>query len=260
MNAAKTTWRGRPWILQEKIDAILFIYDSGLTGLKRIVGEMRKMKMPVAKSTVRKVLTRHGRPPTDSNRRVGSTWAQFWSRHAPYLVGIDFLQIPIGLFGKIANAFVFFGIEHDTRRVHLLGITTRPTDRWTANCLRSATMEGAPLVRRKYWILDHDGKYGRQTKAVMGKKIVWTCIQAPDMNAIAERWALSIQAECLNHVVFLNQVMLRKYVNEYIEHYNSERPHQGIGNKPIGEWTAGDGKIICDERLSGLLKSFRRAA
>jgi hypothetical protein len=45
------------------------------------------------------------------------------------------------------------------------------------------------------------------------------------------------------------------------QHYNSVRPHQGIGNIPIGPWEARTtGNIVCDTQLHGLLKSFRRAA
>jgi transposase InsO family protein len=251
---------GRPWICQEKVDAILRIYDSGLTGLSRIVGEMGKCGMKVVESTVRKVLTAHGRPPSNHNHRQGSTWAQFWNRHARFLIGADFIQIPIGLLGKIVNAFVFVAIEHDTRRVHLLGITTNPTDYWIANCLRCATMDGAVLADRRHWILDNDGKYGERTAAVLGSLLVQTSIRAPDMNAIIERWNKSVQEECLDHIVFLSEEHLRHYVEAYILHHNTERPHQGIGNVPVGEWNVGAGEIVCEQRLDGLLTSFRRAA
>ncbi len=104
----------------------------------------------VAESSVRRVLTQHGRAPTDINHSRGSTLAQFWTRHANRTVGADIIQILIGLLGKIVNAFVFLAIEHDTRRVHLLGITIHPTAAWIAQCLRNATMEGAPLAGRKH--------------------------------------------------------------------------------------------------------------
>ena len=71
---------------------------------------------------------------------------------------------------------------------------------------------------------------------------------------------LSIEVECLDHVAFLSEAHLRHHVEAYILHYNTERPHQGIGNVPIGTWTVGTGEIVCDESLGGLLKSFRRAA
>ena len=215
----KKVQSNRPWIGQEKVDEILRIYDSGLTGLSRIVGEMKKCGLDVVESTVRRVLTAHARPPTPHNHRKGSTWAQFWNCHAAHTVGADFIQIPIGFFGKIVNAFVFVAIENDTRKVHLLGITTHPTDDWVANCLRAATMAGEPLAGRRHWIIDNDGNYGNRTTAVLGKHLIWTCVEAPDMNSFIERWNLSIQSECLDHVVMLSETMLRHYVESYIKHY-----------------------------------------
>jgi len=50
-------------------------------------------------------------------------------------------------------------------------------------------------------------------------------------------------------------------VREYAVHYNTERPHQGVGNVPLGPWEpTTEGQIVCDQRLGGILKSFRRAA
>ena len=94
----------------------------------------------------------------------------------------------------------------------------------------------------------------------LGKKLVQTSIHAPDMNSIAERFLRGAREECLDHAVFLSERMLRHYADTYVLHFNTERPHQGIGNVPIGEWQVGSGEIVCDKRLHGLLKSFRRAA
>lgn len=251
---------GRPWLKPEKVAAILRIYDSGCTGLSRIAGEMAKCGLRVAESTVRKVLNQNGRTPTPHNQRCGATWTQFWKLHTHRTVGADLLQMPIGLLGKIVNAFVFCAIEHDTRRVHLLGITTHPTDAWIANAIRSATMDGEPLASRKHWILDNDAKFGPQTRAVLGKRLVQTSLHAPDMNAFIERFFRSIQDECLNHIVCLSESHLRHAVTSYLRHYHDERPHQGIGNVTIGPWQIGTGDIVYDESLHGLLKSFRRAA
>jgi transposase InsO family protein len=128
--------------------------------------------------------------------------------------------MPIGVLGKIVNAHIFCAIEHDTRRVHLLGITINPTDAWIANVLRAATMMDGPLADRRKFILDNDGKYGPQTAAVLGKRLVYTSVRAPNMNAYMERWNRSVQEECLDHVVFLSEAHLRHYVETYIKHYN----------------------------------------
>lgn len=56
---------------------------------------------------------------------------------------------------------------------------------------------------------------------------------------------------------------LQQAINEYVEHYNRDRPHQGMGNEllePNAQPAAPHGKVLCDERLGGLLRSYRRAA
>ena len=157
-------------------------------------------------------------------------------------------------------AFIFVAIEHDTRRVHLLGITIHPTDAWIAQCLRNATMDDEPLAKRKHWILDNDRKYAAGTVAVLGNKLIHTAFYTPDMNAYCERFVRSISEECLDHIVFLSEDHLREYVVGYLAHYHGSRPHQGVKNVPIGPWKVGGGDIVCDESVHGLLKSFRRAA
>ena len=45
-----------------------------------------------------------------------------------------------------------------------------------------------------------------------------------------------------------------------VEHYHKERSHQGLDNEIIEPPPPGTGEIICQERLGGLLKFYRRAA
>jgi putative transposase len=248
----------------ERMEAILQIYHAGCHGLSRIVGEMNKCGLPVSERTVRRVLNQHGLLPGNGRERMGSTWAQFLRLHAKQFVGLDFMQIPVGLLGKITYRFVFFAIEHDTRRVHVLGICEKPTHDWILNVLRSATAEGSPLATRKYWLHDNDVKYPRKRMQQLlknrGMKSVPTIPYTPDMNAYAERFVRSMREECLDHIIFMDDAMLENAVAMYIRHYNTERPHQGIGNIPIGPWACGTSKLVCDRHLDGLLTSFRRAA
>ena len=58
-----------------------------------------------------------------------------------------------------------------------------------------------------------------------------------------------------------DEASLRRAISEYVEHYHVERAHQGIGNEHIEHHDAvADGEVVCDERLGGLLKCYRRAA
>ena len=61
-------------------------------------------------------------------------------------------------------------------------------------------------------------------------------------------------------MIIMVEKHFRYVVNEYMEHYHTERPHQGIGNNIITPLPQGKGEIVCHERLGGLLKSYRRAA
>ena len=81
------------------------------------------------------------------------------------------------------------------------------------------------------------------------------------MNAIAERWVLSVKSECLDKIILFGQGHLERVLGEYVAHHQLERPHQGLGNELIGgEPSTGDGDVVAHERLGGLLKSYCRAA
>ena len=55
-------------------------------------------------------------------------------------------------------------------------------------------------------------------------------VRSPNVNAFAERWAQSVQVECLDHFVVLGERHLEYLVSEYVEYFNQERPHQAMGN------------------------------
>ena len=62
-------------------------------------------------------------------------------------------------------------------------------------------------------------------------------------------------------MIFFGETSLRHAISEYVVHYHEERAHQGIGNQRIERADAlRDGEVVCDERLGGLLKCYRRAA
>jgi len=88
---------------------------------------------------------------------------------------------------------------------------------------------------------------------------------SPNLNAYVERWIQSIKHECLNHFVVFGEKHLRYLINEYVDYYNTVRPHQGLGNRPIGHLRLADeddgpdpSHIVCDARLGGLLKHYHR--
>ena len=87
-----------------------------------------------------------------------------------------------------------------------------------------------------------------------------------NLNADAERWVRSVKQGSLDHFVVLGEEHLRHIVTEYAAHYNQERPHQARDNhppssgRPTGDAPGPAGAVVCEERLGGLLKHYRRAA
>jgi len=61
----------------------------------------------------------------------------------------------------------------------------------------------------------------------------------------------------LNHFVIFGQEHLEYIVHQYTEYYNSVRPHQGIGNKPL-DYKAKNykGKLERQSKLGGLLNHY----
>ncbi len=120
------------------------------------------------------------------------------------------------------------------------------------------------LRNKSYLIVDNACVFTAEFERILadaGVKLVRTAIQAPDMNAIAERWVRSIKTECLNKIIPFGFTSLERAVNEFVTHYNLHRPHQGIGNELIsGSEDSGSGEVIVSERLGGLLKRYHRSA
>ncbi len=72
---------------------------------------------------------------------------------------------------------------------------------------------------------------------------------------------LSIKSECLDRLVLVGERHLRRAIDEFVEHYHLERPHQGIDNELIdGVRECSIGRVGRRERLGGLLSSYYREA
>jgi putative transposase len=141
----------------------------------------------------------------------------------------------------------------------------QPNPIWVAQQARNVTMwaedEGLAMP---HVVRDRDGKFHGQFEAVLkaqGTEVVQIQYRAPNMNAFAERWAQTLEVECLDHFVVVAESQLNYIMSEYVEHYNTERPHQGRGNVPLDELSpCSTGKIECKRRLGGLLKHYYRRA
>ena len=149
---------GRPAIAVEVEALVLrFARENPGWGYRRIQGELAKLGLRVAATTVRTILQRHGLPPAPERQRRRSTWRSFLRRHQAHILACDFFTVET-LFLK--TVYVLFFVELGTRRVHLAGCTANPTVPWVTQQARQLSwhlQDGA--ITARYLLHDRDSKF-----------------------------------------------------------------------------------------------------
>ena len=72
----------------------------------------------------------HGRTVDSAPRRAGETCRTFLAGQAKTILAADFFHVDTVFLRRL---YVLFFIDHGTRRVHLAGITARPTGEWVTS-------------------------------------------------------------------------------------------------------------------------------
>ena len=242
--------------------------ENPLWGHRRIPGELVKLGVAVAPSTVWEILHAAGVDPAP--RRAGPTWRQFLCIQAAGILAADFLHVDTVLLKRL---YVLVFIEHGTRRMHLGGVTANPTGAWTVQQARSLALTlGQRFEDTRFLIRDRGSNFTASFDAVFqaaGIRILVSAVQAPRMNAICKRLAGTLRREFLDRVLILGERHLRAVLTNYQAHYNTARPHQGIAQHvPDDEPDAAritvinvDGQQIRRKPvLGGLINEYTHAA
>jgi putative transposase len=210
---------GRPTVSGEVRDLIRRLSAADpLWGSPRIVGELRKIGIEVAKSTVERYMVRRRKPPSP-------TWRAFLKNHIKEIVVADFFVVP-----TVRNQvlFVFLLLAHDRRRVLHFNVTANPTATWTAQQIVEAFPWQDPP---KYLLRDRDKIYGpifRKRVAGMGFEEVVTAARSPWQNPLVERMIGTIRRECLDHVIVVNENHLIRTLHSYFRYYHGWRTHRSL--------------------------------
>jgi transposase InsO family protein len=258
-------YRGRPRVgrpaLGEECRALIrqMARENPSWGYFRIRGELLKLGYTVSATTIRSVLRRSGIPP--AGRRSRQTWKRFLAVHAQSLVAADFFTVDTVFLKRL---YVLFFIHLASRRILWAASTRAPNAEWVTQQARNLFWELAEQETGvTIMIHDRDRKFARGLDVVCaaeGARVVLTPLMAPRANAHAERWVGSARRECMDWMLIVGHKHLEAVLGEYVEHYNSERPHQSLGLTPPqgAKPPIGRGRVVSRQRLGGLLQEYTR--
>jgi len=231
----KWTYRGkragRPPISPQVTDLILRpAKENPRWGCVRIRGELRGLGIRVGATTIRSLLRRHGLGPAPS--RDGPSWSEFLKAQASGILARDYFTVETAF---LSTLYVLFFIEVGTRRVHVVTSTRSPDAGYTTQQARNLYMEDALPAGVRHLIRDRDAKFTGSFDSVFGSegaRVILTPIRSPRANAFAERWVRTVRSEILDWTLVLSRRHLDRLLSRYASHYNSHRPHRGIGLAP----------------------------
>jgi putative transposase len=223
-----------------------------LWGAPRIHGELLKLGIDISQATVAKYMPRHHRPPSQ-------TWRTFLANHVTQIAAADFFVVPTVTYRLL---FVFVILAHQRRRIVHVAVTAHPTEAWTAQQLREASPEDAPL---RYLVHDRDHAFAAlvATANGMGIKAIHTAPRSPWQNAYAERVIGSIRRECLDHVIVMNEAGLCRILKQYVAYYHRSRTHLSLAKdspQPRTVAPPARGPIVATPQVGGLHHRYDRRA
>lgn len=247
---------------------LLMAKDNPTWGYTRIRGALYNLGHDLARSTIQNILDDAGLEPAPERRTRGS-WAAFLKAHAGAVAATDFFSVEVVTLAGIVRYYVLFAIDLKTRSVCIAGIVRDLHQAWVHNAVRGLLdpIDGF-LKDARYLIHDRDPMFGAEFSKLLlsgGVRSVRLPARSPNLNAFAERFVGSIRRECLARVIPLGERHLRSLVSEYVEHYELERNHQGLGNRllalPAPNARAARGSVRHvqrRERLGGLLNFYHQ--
>ena len=185
---------------------------------------------------------------------MGSAWDRM-SRASPNAFSI---AVPVK-YSELSAIVYFFRPQvqsESTRYARSSPLTREP--RW-AHCrssrllLQSRAEPGAPPARCRPPALGEAPEAPSARPDLLG-------LAFPPVAGLAVESSRPPLAECLDHVLVINEAHLRRVLREY---YHDSRPHQSLeGNAPRPREieSASQGRIVAEPQVGGLHHRYRRAS
>jgi putative transposase len=165
--------------------------------------------------------------------------------------------------------YVLFFIHIPTRQVFFAGATANPTGASATQAARNLSLRHADqLTNARALVRDRGSQFIETFDEVFGTeglKILKSPVRTPVADAFAERWIGSLRRELLDRTIIWNQRQLERVVVDYIEHYNSHRPHRSLEQRPPQPTPGAEPgpptlRIVKMTRYDDLINEYRNAA
>jgi len=115
--------------------------------------------------------------------------------------------------------------------VQIAGIHRNPNGTWMNQVGRNLVDAQDGFLRGKRFLIhERDPLFTTEFHCTLetgGVKTVKLPPRSPNLNAYAERFVRSIKEDCLDRIILFGEQGLRTALREFVEHYHSERNHQG---------------------------------
>ncbi|MFN5944397.1 MAG: integrase core domain-containing protein [Phycisphaerae bacterium] len=222
---------GRPRTREDIRRLILRMAKENDWGYARIRGELLKLGIKIGHGTIVNIL-REARMPT-SPERSRVTWQEFIQTHARTLWACDYLRQRVLTWRGWRDAYALAFVNVVTRRAIITPTTLQPTRGWAADQVKAFNRQAKEAnVPCKVLTRDRDSKFGKEFAVALREQRIQPVrlpIRAPNLNAHVERFIQSVQDECLHKFIVVGTKHMDYLLREYTVHYNTERPHMGIG-------------------------------
>ena len=209
--------------------ALRLAAENPTWGYRRIHGELAGLGHRLAASTVQQILKNARIDPAPTRSEV--TWSQFLRSQAA--VACDFATIDTV---TLRRFYLLFFIDIATRTVYFAAITDHPSGVWASQAARNLFLHHADgLAGTRAFVRDRGSQFTRAFDEIFrteGCEVLKTPVRTPVANAFAERWIGTLRRELLDRTIIWNQRQLKRLVVDYIDHYNTHRPHRSLDQQP----------------------------